>query len=317
MPKSKTPYLEDDSKIIAAESLILRWIPVAQIPNLLWEKNPKLHDIGETWASIVKSGYADPAKWDINLKNKAGGQGALVYGNGRSEAVWWGWQQFKQGLWEGDLPRGVGQDNEGNWFIQCKFGLDADSEAAAADFALAHNNITMMGGDFADGDIWRMYDLKTLEEVGLLIQGNTGFDPLAMNSEELSALQTYMAGQRGLVDDGQQEDEDEFDSPDKGTLLKLLEVTIKEPRHRPVTGDVWQLGDHFLFCVDVLTGWGKFIPYLNSENCLLCPYAGPYLALGERAKQFKLIIVQPDLYIAGHILDIFETIIGKPRRVEN
>lgn len=190
MPQNE-PFLKDGAEI-EGESLSLRWMPVERIPDLLWEKNPKLHDIGTLWESILANGFVDPAKWDVNLKNKAGGQGALVYGNGRSEAVWWGWQQYKQGLWIGDIPRGIGKDKEGNWYIQIKFGLDAVSEAAAADFAISHNNLTMLGGDFEDGDVWRMYDKNMLLEVGLLIQDDDDFQPLSMTEEEIEALSAFL-----------------------------------------------------------------------------------------------------------------------------
>lgn len=196
-PKPENPYVQDESKIIVKESLSLRWIAVADIPQLLWELNPKLHDIGKTWESIVSSGYADPAKWDANLKNKGGGQGALVYGNGRSEAVHWGWQAFQRGDWSGEIPRGIGVDDAGNWYIQCKFGLDAESEAAAADFAIAHNNITMLGGDFEDIDVWSMYDKEALAEVGKLVQGNRDFNPVAMTGDEVDALLTFLDGGKG------------------------------------------------------------------------------------------------------------------------
>lgn len=203
MPESKpetpneSPYVQDESKIIIKESLALRWIAVRDIPRLLWEKNPKLHDIGKTWESIVSSGYADPAKWDTNLKNRGGGQGALVYGNGRSEAVHWGYEAYKRGDWTGDIPRGIAQDEQGNWYIQCKFGLDAESEAAAADFAIAHNNITMLGGDFEDIDVWSMYDKEALAEVGKLVQGNRDFKPVAMTGDEVDALLNFLDGGKG------------------------------------------------------------------------------------------------------------------------
>lgn len=193
----KSPYVQDESKIIVKESLALRWIAVADIPNLLWELNPKKHDLGITWESIVSSGYADPAKWDTNLKNRGGGQGALVYGNGRSEAVHWGWEAYQRGDWDGEIPRGIGVDEQGNWYIQCKFGLDAESEAAAADFAIAHNNITMLGGDFEDIDVWSMYDKEALAEVGKLVQGNRDFKPVAMTDDEVDALLNFLDGGKG------------------------------------------------------------------------------------------------------------------------
>lgn len=182
----KPVFLEDDSQL-QGERLALRWIPVEQIPLLLWEDNPKSHDIGLTWESIVKNGFADPAKWDTNLTNVGGGQGALVYGNGRCEAVHHGWTQFKNGLYTGDIPRGVNTDSKGNWYIQVKFGLDAESEAAAAAFAIDHNILTLSGGDYDVAGIMAMFDEKELAKVWQKT-AEQGESLLTLDGQDLAAL---------------------------------------------------------------------------------------------------------------------------------
>lgn len=189
--KIDVPYIEDDS-LITGEGLSLRWIPVAKIPDLLWEDNPKSHSLSELWESICKFGFIDPPKFDLNLKNRAGVLGAIQYGNGRSEAVHWGWEAFKRGDYTGAVPKGIGQDKEGNWYIPLKFGLDADSEAMAADFGIFHNTSTMLGGDFADGDIWNLFSKVDLLKVGKKILSDDSYEPLAMTGEEVDALLTML-----------------------------------------------------------------------------------------------------------------------------
>lgn len=154
-------FLEDESEL-EGERLSLRWIPVSKIPLLLWEGNPKEHDIGQTWESIIANGFADPAKFDSNLTNVGGGKGALVYGNGRCEAVHWGYTQHQNGLYKGAVPRGVNVDKAGNWYIQCKFGIDAISEAQAIAFGIDHNILTLSGGDFGIDGIMALFDEQAL-----------------------------------------------------------------------------------------------------------------------------------------------------------
>lgn len=191
-PKPENPYVQDESKIIVKESLSLRWLAVADIPQLLWGKNPKLHSLSELWDSICKFGFIDPPKFDKNLRNRAGGIGALQFGNGRSEAVHWGYMAYKSGEYTGDVPRGIGVNNEGEWFIPVKVGVDAASEAMAADFGIFHNTSTMLGGDFSDGDIWRLFEPKELLEIGKMILSDKEFEPLAMNSDEVDSLLRFV-----------------------------------------------------------------------------------------------------------------------------
>lgn len=184
------PFLEDDSDL-EGERLQLRWLPVERIPLLLWAENPKSHDIGLTWQSIVENGFVDPAKWDINLKNMGGTQGALVYGNGRCEAVHHGWTQFKSGLWKGDIPRGINVDKAGNWYIQVKFGIDASSEARAIAFGIDHNIITISGGDFGIDGIMALFDEKTLAETWQKA-ARLGASPLSLDGQDLTALLEFL-----------------------------------------------------------------------------------------------------------------------------
>ncbi len=109
-----------------------------------WARNPKRHDIGAIVESIRRYGMVDPPKYDAAL-------GALVYGNGRDEALEWMHAQ-------GDRPpRGVRVDSDGMWLIPVKVGIDQDTPEQAEALALDHNNLSLSGGDFTAYDMARMW----------------------------------------------------------------------------------------------------------------------------------------------------------------
>lgn len=105
------------------------------------------------------------------------------------------------------------------------------------------------------------------------------------------------------------EDTEERQGSD-GSLLALVDVTIAEPTHQVSKGDVWKLGpSHRLICADVIAGWGEWIEYLK-PGVLFCPYPGPFVALTLKADVTPLVLVQPNAYIAGHILDRYAEVKG-------
>lgn len=96
-----------------------------------------------------------------------------------------------------------------------------------------------------------------------------------------------------------------------GSLLSLVDVTIDEPRHKVKPGEVWHAGEHVLICIEVLTGWPLWVEYLTGENTIFAPYPGPFVPLSIKADTFKMVMVQPNVYIAGHILDRYEDVAGE------
>jgi hypothetical protein len=96
-----------------------------------------------------------------------------------------------------------------------------------------------------------------------------------------------------------------------GSLLELIDVTIAEPKHAVAKGDHWVLaGRHHLFCASVIEGWPVWRPYLK-KGCLFCPYPGPFVPFGKRAAEASLVMVQPDSYTAGHLLDHYAAVRGE------
>lgn len=114
----------------------------------------------------------------------------------------------------------------------------------------------------------------------------------------------------GLADDEETTEEGEGEKSD-GSLLALVDVTIDEPHNLVEKGDVWWLGPHVLICAEVILGWPHWASFLTDpEKQLFCPFPGPFVPLSLKAEKYHLVLVQPDPYIAGHILDRYEEIHG-------
>lgn len=98
--------------------------------------------------------------------------------------------------------------------------------------------------------------------------------------------------------------------PSEGTLLSLVSITIDEPRHAVAKGGVWQVGAHILACCDVMTDWPQWTQFLD-EGATFVPYPGPFAAHAGDHGGKRLVMVQPDPYIAGHILDRYAEVEGE------
>lgn len=85
---------------LRGERLEMRYVPLSTA--VLWEKNPKQHDMGAIIQSIEQNGFVDPPKFDAAL-------GALVFGNGRTHALQIMARDGK------DRPRGILENEGGEW----------------------------------------------------------------------------------------------------------------------------------------------------------------------------------------------------------
>ena len=101
--------------------------------------------------------------------------------------------------------------------------------------------------------------------------------------------------------------------PDTGKLLEVLRVSFDDPKTKVESGQMWDAGLHTVCCMDVFTMWSRWIHELTPDSVFL-PYAGPLVLLTERAKTKRMVIVNPQEYICGMILDKFvEAKLGKPK----
>jgi hypothetical protein len=99
-------------------------------------------------------------------------------------------------------------------------------------------------------------------------------------------------------------------TPGDAKLLARTDISIGDPEHQVNRGDVWKVGEHRLCCVEVMTDWQVWAPMLDDDTAIFVPYPGPYLPLSDRADSHRLVMVQPDPYIAGHILDKWAAVRG-------
>lgn len=181
------------------EMLELLYIPLSQA--ILWDRNPKAHDVGGITASIQRHGFKDPSKFEPALND---GKGGLVEGNGRVHTL----RMMKvQGM---ERPRGILENDDGEWLVPVLFGVDAESQAMAEAYAIDHNNLTMLGGDFTGWDLTRMYDegqyatvLSGLAQLEVL--------PVTVDEDEINRLLANIRMDWDEIDsqlDWSEEDED-------------------------------------------------------------------------------------------------------------
>lgn len=102
------------------------------------------------------------------------------------------------------------------------------------------------------------------------------------------------------------EELDDPDDPDRepttGELLDLADVTVAEPTHKVHHGDVWHVGHHILVIARVTDEHDKWRDLLTSDR-KFAPYPEPYLTTTDLGRATPLLLVQPNAYLAGHLLD--------------
>lgn len=98
-----------------------------------------------------------------------------------------------------------------------------------------------------------------------------------------------------------------------GALLNVLKSTMAPPKVKVERGDTWQVGPHLLFCCDPFTEWREYMAFLKEDTDLFCPFAGVFSALGTRSGYKRFIMVQPNTYICGHIIESYAKAEGKNR----
>lgn len=155
----------------------------------------------------------------------------------------------------------------------------------------------------------------------LLHAGATGrWDYKKLSEWDKETLEAFGLGSKyteKLMDDfqklneifGESEEDQEEGEKSDGSQLSLLDITIEDPKHQVERGQVWQMGEHVLVCANVLTEWSTYIDYLV-DDVIFAPYPGPFVPLSKVSELRRIIMVQPDPYICGHILDRYEEING-------
>lgn len=104
--------------------------------------------------------------------------------------------------------------------------------------------------------------------------------------------------------------EEETNGAGTAEYLEAMSVSLADPRHQPEPGEVWRVGHGFLVIASVYDGWDLYGPLLRDER-LLVPYPTPIVPLTERARRVELVMVQPDVWLAGHLLDKYAEVYGE------
>lgn len=178
------------------------------------------------------------------------------------------------------------------------------SEEQRRAYTIADNQLTLEGG--WDEELLRI-ELTDLQGLGFNM-ALTGFDEVDLGK----LLQPGVTGDEDLVEGEEGEGEaDEGDGDQRGQLLSRMDITIADPRHEVALGDHFILdGRHHLIVAGVMRDWPKW-SYLLTEGSILCPYPGPFTPFGSVPQKHALVMVQPDTYIAGHILDRYADAFGE------
>ena len=169
--------------------------------------------------------------------------------------------------------------------------IDEDENTAKA-FSLADNRTHDLG-TYDEGELNTL--LKEMEAFDADLFAATGY-----NSGDIDVILESLNGSK---------EEASLSQPDRGELLSLLNVAYGEPKTEVYIGDVYEVGRHLLIIADVMKDWKKYVHYLT-DDVLFLPYPGPYIALSFKLDKQKTIMVQPNVYLAGHIIDKYIAVRG-------
>jgi len=169
--------------------------------------------------------------------------------------------------------------------------IDEDENTAKA-FSLADNRTHDLG-TYDEGELNTL--LKEMEAFDADLFAATGY-----NSGDIDVILESLNGSK---------EEASLSQPDRGELLSLLNVAYGEPKTEVYSGDVYEVGRHLLIIADVMKDWKKYVQYLT-DDVLFLPYPGPYIALSFKLDKQKTIMVQPNVYLAGHIIDKYIAVRG-------
>lgn len=174
----------------------IAWIEVKKAINLIYDRNPKQHDLGGICESIKKYGWQELPKYDERL-------GAIKAGNGRIAAIA---QMEESGE---SIPRGVAKHKEsGAWIIPVLCGIDAVSDIEAKGYLIDSNNLTLMGGDFTALDLARAYDNTYLDILEELAEQEAL--PVSVDGNDLDFLMSHFNPDNDGIEYEQDEPPEEF-----------------------------------------------------------------------------------------------------------
>jgi DNA modification methylase len=283
---------------VDGEHLVIRFVPLKIIrqilKDMLWDRNGKLHDIGGVFESIDRYGFVDYPKWDENLN---GGRGGIVFGNGRTEAVVMGLIQAQ--IDGRPAPRGIPISKEdGDWCIPIEFGVNATSEAQAQALAIAHNNLTMSGGDFTPDEVARMWNAETYLPLLQSLQV-AGELPVGIDDDTVAEL-LRMSAEAAMGADTKQGKKEREERDADSTTNRMAKADKGKIAVRAKPGDVWALGQHRICCGDstdsalVKRFWQEIVAPPADMIWTDPPYGVSYVGKTEDAMTIENDALSPD-----------------------
>jgi hypothetical protein len=258
----------------------VEYVPLDEVR--LAARNPKRHDDDGISRSISHFGVAELPLLDERT-------GRLVAGHGRHEQL--------VAMRDGGkaAPEGVRVDEAGRWLMPVIRGWASRSDEDAEAYLIASNRLTTKGG-WNDAVLAEV--LQELDAVDML-------DLTGYGSEDLGAL---LGDEADAVEVG--DGTGDMERPEKGEALKLAGVTVGEPEIQAHTGQVWQVGRHHLVVADVHADWHRFLPLLEDGD-LLWPYPSLLAPFASQAEERRVVMVQPNNYLAGWLLTKYKSVTGQ------
>ncbi len=164
------------------------------------------------------------------------------------------------------------------------------------------------------------YDDQMLLELLKLTQDETGLDGTGYTDVDLADLERLIAtgptGFAGTDDYPDLLEDDDADDNGEGNNVPfdLIDSTIDEPEFQPEVGTVWQVGTHIMFVGDVMKDWPVWSKYLKDGDWFV-PYPSFFVPLAAKPSP-RLIMVQPDRYMAGLLLEKWNGAMPKAEQIE-
>lgn len=140
-----------------------------------------------------------------------------------------------------------------------------------------------------------------MPELNTLLSQGTDLELIGWNEDDLKLINEQ--SEDGVIEKLESD----------ASMLKKLSVTIQDPKTIIEKGNVKELGKHLLIVADPVRDVKVWLPYMTPE-VIFAPYPGPYAALSLLAEENKIVLVQPDEWIAGHICDRYFEFNEKNRR---
>lgn len=170
--------------------------------------------------------------------------------------------------------------------------IDVDDDRASR-IVLADNRTSELGG----------FDQGALEGLLTALPDLDGTGYTSDDLESLSAaVDSWSDSALGSGDTDEEDAKGRERADDAGTMLALIDVTVADPRHQPEHGSVWTMGRHTLVVAKLSEEhrlWSEFL----IEGTVFAPYPEPYLSTTDNALVSPYLFVQPNKYLAGHLLD--------------